>query len=435
MLNESLLKDVEIKKLLDEEKTARLESEFAKSTAVCPKIRKTLFDRGDFNNFLALLDFLTGKRNQSREATIAMIKYCQNDVLPLVSESQQIELLDHLIKSTDGKIFVEREFALAVRKKTEIHFKKGELEEAAKLIQDIQIETFGSLERSFKVDYILFQMRILLAKKDYVRMLLVSNKIHKNHLDDDGFEKLKVDFYSLMIEYYVHDENFIEVSKCYKILYDFVLKLKTKVDKKEEIKTELIANYSDVISSSNLVTLFENYVLYLSVCPPELETKNMMVELSLKYKKELDQNESLLFIVTKRLSDDLIVMNSELFAKFEQFKVFFSAEKMPKLFRKYWIQHDLLIFEKFFAKMNMGKIATMIAVTIDEVESEISDMVINGYIYAKINRIERTVNFRKKTDHHDILNELSYDMGKMLKGIENTCHLINKEYLKYGIKQ
>ena len=128
-------------------------------------------------------------------------------------------------------------------------------------------------------------------------------------------------------------------------------------------------------------------------------------------------------------------MNSELFAKFEQFKVFFSAEKMPKLFRKYWIQHDLLIFEKFFAKMNMGKIATMIAVTIDEVESEISDMVINGYIYAKINRIERTVNFRKKTDHHDILNELSYDMGKMLKGIENTCHLINKEYLKYGIKQ
>ena len=435
MLNESLLKDVEIKKLLDEEKTARLESEFAKSTAVCPKILKTLFDRGDFNNFLALLDFLTGKRNQSREATIAMIKYCQNDVLPLVSESQQIELLDHLIKSTDGKIFVEREFALAVRKKTEIHFKKGELEEAAKLIQDIQIETFGSLERSFKVDYILFQMRILLAKKDYVRMLLVSNKIHKNHLDDDGFEKLKVDFYSLMIEYYVHDENFIEVSKCYKILYDFVLKLKTKVDKKEEIKTELIANYSDVISSSNLVTLFENYVLYLSVCPPELETKNMMVELSLKYKKELDQNESLLFIVTKRLSDDLIVMNSELFAKFEQFKVFFSAEKMPKIFRKYWIQHDLLIFEKFFAKMNMGKIATMIAVTIDEVESEISDMVINGYIYAKINRIERTVNFRKKTDHHDILNELSYDMGKMLKGIENTCHLINKEYLKYGIKQ
>ena len=278
-------------------------------------------------------------------------------------------------------------------------------------------------------------MRILLAKKDYVRMLLVSNKIHKNHLDDDGFEKLKVDFYSLMIEYYVHDENFIEVSKCYKILYDFVLKLKTKVDKKEEIKTELIANYSDVISSSNLVTLFENYVLYLSVCPPELETKNMIVELSLKYKKELDQNESLLFIVTKRLSDDLIVMNSELFAKFEQFKVFFSAEKMPKLFRKYWIQHDLLIFEKFFAKMNMGKIATMIVVTIDEVESEISDMVINGYIYAKINRIERTVNFRKKTDHHDILNELSYDMGKMLKGIENTCHLINKEYLKYGIKQ
>lgn len=38
MLNEKLTKDVEIKQLLDEEKLARLDNEFAKSTALCPKI-------------------------------------------------------------------------------------------------------------------------------------------------------------------------------------------------------------------------------------------------------------------------------------------------------------------------------------------------------------------------------------------------------------
>lgn len=37
--------------------------------------------------------------------------------------------------------------------------------------------------------------------------------------------------------------------------------------------------------------------------------------------------------------------------------------------------------------------------------------------------------FLKKTEHHDILNELLYDKGKMLKEIENTCQLINIEYL------
>ena len=60
-------------------------------------------------------------------------------------------------------------------------------------------------------------------------------------------------------------------------------------------------------------------------------------------------------------------------------------------------------------------------------------MVVNNYIYAKINRIENIVNFQKKMEHHDVLDELSYDLGKMLEGLEQTCHLINKEYLKYGI--
>lgn len=362
-----------------------------------------------------------------------MIKYCINDILPLIPEKQQCDLLDHIIKSTDGKIFVEREFSIAIRKKTEILFKNGDLEEASTLIQDVQIETFGSLERSYKVEYILFQMKVLLAKQDYVRTLLVSNKISRKHLDDEGFEVLKMDFYTLMIEYYINEGQFIEVSKSYKILYDFVNKIKSKIDKKEEIKAELVQNYTEVINKVNMYTLFENYVLYLSICPPELETKNMLIELSMKYKKELDMNPSLLFIVTKKLSDDLVVINNEFFAPFAQFSLFFSKEKNQKLFRKYWIQHDLSLFEKFFSKMNLGKISAMTSINIDEIESEISDMVINGYIFAKINRIEKTVNFRKKTDHHDVLNELTYDLEKMLKGVETTCHLINKEYLKYGI--
>ena len=76
----------------------------------------------------------------------------------------------------------------------------------------------------------------------------------------------------------------------------------------------------------------------------------------------------------------------------------------------------------------------MTCVPIDEIENEIADMVVNNFIFAKINRIEQIVNFRKKNDHHDVLDSFNYDMDNMLKKIEETCHLINKEYLKYGIK-
>ena len=115
--------------------------------------------------------------------------------------------------------------------------------------------------------------------------------------------------------------------------------------------------------------------------------EKMMVELSLKYKKEF------IFIVAKRLSDDLIVMNSELFAKCEQYKIFF-------------LNNMIWLYSNIFSH-------------------------INGYIYAftqKINRIKWTVIFEKnRTSWHSQWTFVWY--GKMLKEIEIICQLINKEYL------
>ena len=241
-----------------------------------------------------------------------------------------------------------------------------------------------------------------------------------------------------MILYYVHEKKYLEASKCYKILYDFVKSINDKLIEVEkdhkEIKPKIIDNYIKVKKENDLVNLFENYVLYLSICPPELETKNMLNELILKYKKELDINKNILYIVEKRLSDEIILIDDNLFSRYKDFEIFKKNADLLKLFRKYWIQHDLSLFEKFFGKIHIERISQMTKVPNDEIENEIADMVVNNYIFARINRIEKIVNFRKKTDHHDVLDNFNYDMDNMLKKIEETCHLINKEYLKHGIK-
>ena len=161
----------------------------------------------------------------------------------------------------------------------------------------------------------------------------------------------------------------------------------------------------------------------------------MLNELLLKYKKELDVNENILFIVEKRLSDEIIIIDNGLFSKYKDFPTFKENPDLILLFRKYWIQHDLSLFEKFFAKIHIKRISEMTLVSNDEIETELADMVVNNYIFARINRIEKIVNFRKKTDYHNDLDDFNYDMNNMLKKIEETCHLINKEYLKYGIKE
>ena len=240
-----------------------------------------------------------------------------------------------------------------------------------------------------------------------------------------------------MILYYIHEKKYLDISKCYKILYDFVKSINDKlvdIQKKDNIKPKVIENYILIQKENDLDNLFENYVLFLSICPPELETKNMLNELLIKYKKELDKNIHILFIVEKRLSDEIIIIDNNLFNRFKDFEIFKKNQELIKLFRKYWIQHDLSLFEKFFAKVHLKRISEMTTVPVEEIENEISDMVVNNYIFAKIDRIEKIVNFRKKTDHHDVLDNFNYDMDNMLKKIEETCHLINKEYLKYGIK-
>jgi len=439
LLSEEVLKDVELKKLIDEEKVTRLENEYEKNRTICKKILETVYGRNNFQIYLNLFEYLTQRRNQSRESIISMVKHCINEILPnLKDHKDSTDLLSRIIKVTEGKIFVEYEYSQAIRKMTEIHLMNNQVDEAAKLIQDVQIEAFGSLENDYKIDYILFQMKVLIEKGDFIRTLIVSNKIKRNHLDDEGIELLKIRFFRLMILYYIHETKYLEVSKCYKTLYDFVKSINDKLEevekKNKEVKPKILENYIEIKKENDLKELFENYVLFLSICPPELETRNMLNELLIKYKKELDKNADILFIVEKKLSDEIILIDDNLFNKFHNFEIFKKNPDLIKLFRKYWIQHDLSLFEKFFSKIHIDRISQMTTVPPEEIEAEIADMVINNYIFARIDRIEKTVNFRKKTDYHDDLDNFNYDMDNMLKKIEETCHLINKEYLKYGIK-
>ena len=401
LLSEEILKDVELKKLIDEEKATRLENEYERNRKITKQIIETLYNRKDFVNFLKLFEYLTQRRNQSRESIISMVKYCINDILPdLKDQNDSTNLLNTIIKVTEGKIFVEYEYSQAIRKMTEIYLMNNNVEEAAKLIQDVQIEAFGSLESDYKIEYILFQMQVLIEKGDYIRTLIVSNKIKRNHLDEEGVELLKVRFFRLMILYYIHEKKYLDTSKCYKILYDFVKSINDKLIEIEkehkEIKPKIIDNYIKVKNDNDIIKLFENYVLYLSICPPELETKNMLNELLIKYKKELDINKNILFIVEKRLSDDIILIDNHLFNRYRDFEIFKNNPDLTKLFRKYWVQHDLSIFEKFFSKIHIERISQMTLAPNDEIENELADMVVNNYIFAKINRIEKIVNFRKK---------------------------------------
>ena len=58
-------------------------------------------------------------------------------------------------------------------------------------------------------------MRIMLVRKDYVRVQIASRKINEKFLDADDFQDIKLEYYGNMIKYYLHEENFFDASTCY----------------------------------------------------------------------------------------------------------------------------------------------------------------------------------------------------------------------------
>jgi 26S proteasome regulatory subunit N5 len=438
MLKEEIINNVDYKLLMEKEKKARLDNDIPTSSDFCVKILTFIWKTFGNEYVSTVFLSLSKKRNQSKRAHSEMIKYIFDNIYPsLINEDEKVSLLKGIIEITEGKIYVEYEFSLSVRRLTEILLLKGQLDEAVKLIQDIQIETFGSLERKYKVEYILFQMKVLIQKGDFIRTHIVSNKIIRKHLNEQGLEGLKVEFYNLMIKYYNHEEKYLELSGCYKELYDFSVELEKRILNKTD-ENEIITSVYESFSKKEM---FLRYIISLNLCPPKEDINVLIKKADSDYKKELDENKALYDLVKWRLGEDISPITEDMMSIFNRMPIFSdSAEWFNNgknnftLFRKYIIQYNILIVSKFFSQINISRISDLIQVSYEEIEKEICEMVTNDYLYARINRIKRIVSFRKKQNNDDRLNDIDKDLYKMLEILESTCHLIHKENLKYDIK-
>lgn len=114
-----------------------------------------------------------------------------------------------------GKIYVESESAKLHFMLSKIYEENGNLDAACEIIQDVHVETYGSLSKKEKADYILEQIRLNLLKKDFIRALIHSRKMNLKTIEEVGFEDVKVKFYSMMIEYYMVEKNTWEIAQAY----------------------------------------------------------------------------------------------------------------------------------------------------------------------------------------------------------------------------
>lgn len=94
-----------------------------------------------------------------------MVQLCYSKFLPQLPTPEEVfNMLTTLREVSEGKMILEREYAQCTQQLVKMYEDDNRIDEACKIIQEIQIETYGSLQHKEKVDFILYQMKLVLLR-------------------------------------------------------------------------------------------------------------------------------------------------------------------------------------------------------------------------------------------------------------------------------
>ena len=112
------------------------------------------YEAKNWNTLNEHIIMLTKKRSQLKQAVAKMVQECCIWIAEgkLPSKEIELELIDTLRTVTEGKIYVEVERARLTHRLSQMKEAEGKVEEASKIMQELQVETYGSMERKEKVE-------------------------------------------------------------------------------------------------------------------------------------------------------------------------------------------------------------------------------------------------------------------------------------------
>lgn len=230
--NESKFNDA-LEQLLSLEKQARIGTDMMSSSRVLVAIVQIIYDVRKWDLLNEYIAVLVKKRSQSKQAIVKMVQECVTYVDHTPDKETKIKLIDTLRTVTEGKIYVENERARLTKVLADIREADGDVLGAANIMEALQIETYGTMEKREKVEFILEQMRLCLAKQDLVRTQIISKKINTKFFADKEQDDLKLKYYNLMI-LLDQDQSYLRTSRYYLAIVESD-NIVSEADKKQEI--------------------------------------------------------------------------------------------------------------------------------------------------------------------------------------------------------
>ncbi|KAJ5073406.1 26s proteasome non-atpase regulatory subunit 12 [Anaeramoeba ignava] len=399
------------------EKQSRLAEQATATSRIALEIIELSYLTKNWKLLNENLQILSKKRSQSK---VVVQKICQaaiNLIDRTPDKETKIELIQTLRTVTEGKIHVEVERATVTLIYAKIKEEEGNVEEAAEMLQDLQVETFGAMTKKEKIEFILEQIRLCLKINDFPKAMIISRKITRKSLEDDTIQELKIRFYELMSEYYSHYHNYLENCRAFYDIYN------TEIVQKDDQKWKAAISYMIIYA-----ILSPHSVEQFDIANRIYQEKNNLEGISLKnlLKSFLTDEICDWQLLTQKFAEELL--HHPIFKEGEKGKEW-------ETLRLRLIQHNIRIIEKYYSRITLKRLGELLCLNTDEAERHLADLVSSKTVFAKIDRLLGNVSFIKKKEPTQIIQEWSTQINTLSSLIESTSHLINKEIQKSSTKQ
>ncbi|XP_041005288.1 26S proteasome non-ATPase regulatory subunit 12 homolog A-like [Juglans microcarpa x Juglans regia] len=422
-----------IEQLLNVEKQMRLAGDVAGTKKAVTDILLLCFEARAWTTLNDQIVLLSKRRGQLKQAVTAMVQQAMQYIDETPDLETRIELIKTLNNVSAGKIYVEIERARLIKKLAKIKEEQGLIAEAADLMQEIAVETFGAMAKTEKIAFILEQVRLCLDRQDYVRAQILSRKISPRVFDADTSKEkkkpkegdniveeppadipslleLKRIYYELMIRYYTHNNDYLEICRCYKAIYDIPSVKENPVQWipiLRKICWYLVLSPHDPMQSSLLNSTLEDKNLS--------EIQNFRSLLKQLLTMEVIQWTSLWDTYKNDFENEKSMLGGDL------------GDKAAEDLRQRIIEHNILVVSKYYSRISLKRLAELLCLSIQEAEKHLSEMVVSKALVAKIDRPRGIVCFQTAKDSNAILNSWSMNLEKLLDLVEKSCHQIHKE--------
>lgn len=437
-MTNQLLED-ELTALLELERVARQDSKMEESIRLLEEITELVWRAKDIDRLMELVRTLTKKRGQPIKGVTKMVTLCMSYISQIDHLDKRMEFVATMKEVTEKKIYLEVDYArccmMIVKHKEKEGASQEDIIEAAKIMEKVQVETYGSMDKFEKLEFILYQMKLNIILEDFTKLIIVSKKVNTKFFDDSKMALLEVTFYLYCLHYHQHKNEYMQSADCLGKVYNALLKMEKNIAEDaiqeegapKEFDSMVLRLYEPMLDKTLACQTYLSMILLEEYSEEKIEKLKKQWE---NHQLATDDNQGLKSLINAFLDKELSSCNLKdyslsdlhLFSETGLYNTRYHTQLEKQLIKKNLKQVSL-----FYNSIRFEKLAKLLRNNKDRIEDYLCELIFHNKVKCSIDRPAELILFRMEETEAEKIDNWVQNINEIVDLVDFVCERIERE--------